>query len=91
MDLSQILRGTATSPCTHPMGQATCLNRKKADLKFLVDLFVGHDILFTEHSEAPVTTLVVKDCVLSHNPLGAFIFLTPGCCNDKLFVSMITQ
>jgi uncharacterized metal-binding protein len=31
----------------------------------------GHDILFTEHSKAPVTTLAVKDRVLAHNPLGA--------------------
>nr|WP_279383610.1 hypothetical protein [Methanobacterium formicicum] len=32
---------------------------------------MGHDILFTQNSQAPVTTLVVKDRVLAHNPLGA--------------------
>ena len=32
---------------------------------------MGHDLLFTEHSHAPVTTLVVKDRILAHNPLGA--------------------
>ena len=32
---------------------------------------MGHDILFTKHSKAPVTTLAVKDRVLTHNPLGA--------------------
>jgi uncharacterized metal-binding protein len=34
-------------------------------------LCVGHDSLFTKHSEAPVTTLVVKDRVLGHNPVSA--------------------
>lgn len=28
-------------------------------------------ILFTKYSNAPVTTLVVKDRVLAHNPIGA--------------------
>jgi len=36
-----------------------------------VGLCVGHDMLFTRHSRAPVTTLVVKDRVLAHNPAGA--------------------
>jgi uncharacterized metal-binding protein len=34
-------------------------------------LCVGHDSLFSRHSEAPVTTLVVKDRVLGHNPVAA--------------------
>ena len=33
---------------------------------------MGHDLLFTEHSHAPVTTLVVKDRILAHNPLGQY-------------------
>jgi len=32
---------------------------------------MGHDIIFTRNSEAPVTTLIVKDRVLAHNPAGA--------------------
>jgi uncharacterized metal-binding protein len=55
----------------NPIAQASFLNKKKMDLNIIIGLCIGHDILFTEHSEAPVTTLAVKDRVLAHNPLGA--------------------
>jgi uncharacterized metal-binding protein len=55
----------------NPIAQASFLNKKKTDLNIIIGLCIGHDILFTEHSEAPVTTLAVKDRVLAHNPLGA--------------------
>ncbi|MEW6671299.1 MAG: DUF1847 domain-containing protein [Thermodesulfobacteriota bacterium] len=55
----------------NPIGQAEILNRKKTDLNIVVGLCLGHDILFTKHSKALVTTLVVKDRVLAHNPIGA--------------------
>lgn len=55
----------------NPLGQASFLNREKTDLNIIIGLCIGHDLLFTEHSKAPVTTLVVKDRVLAHNPLGA--------------------
>ena len=32
---------------------------------------MGHDSLFYKHSKAPVTTLVVKDRKLGHNPVAA--------------------
>lgn len=54
----------------NPMGQATVLNKEKTDLNIVVGLCVGHDVLFYKHSKAPFTTLVVKDRVLAHNPLG---------------------
>ena len=54
-----------------PIGQAKILNRKKTDLNIILGLCMGHDILFSKHSQAPVTTLVVKDRVLAHNPIGA--------------------
>ena len=53
------------------IGQAMLLNREKTDLNLIVGLCVGHDIVFTRYSEAPVTTVVVKDRVLAHNPAGA--------------------
>jgi uncharacterized metal-binding protein len=34
-------------------------------------LCVGHDSLFIRHSQGLVTTLVTKDRVLAHNPVGA--------------------
>lgn len=55
----------------NPVGQALILNREKTDLNIIVGLCVGHDILFTKYSKAPVTTFIVKDRVLSHNPVGA--------------------
>lgn len=55
----------------NPIGQALCLERCGTDLNIIVGLCMGHDTLFTKHSHAPVTTLIVKDRVLSHNPAGA--------------------
>jgi len=55
----------------NPIGQAMMLNDLKTQLNVILGLCMGHDILFTKHSEAPVTTLAVKDRVLAHNPLGA--------------------
>lgn len=55
----------------NPIGQAMVLNAKNTDLNIICGLCIGHDILFSEHSEAPVTTFIVKDRVLAHNPAGA--------------------
>jgi len=55
----------------NPIGQATVFNSEGTELNVIFGLCIGHDILFTKHSKAPVTTLVVKDRVLAHNPLGA--------------------
>ena len=32
---------------------------------------MGHDAIFAANCDGPVTTLVVKDRLLAHNPLGA--------------------
>ncbi len=53
------------------IGQAMALNEAGTELNLIVGLCVGHDIVFTSYSEAPVTTVVVKDRVLAHNPAGA--------------------
>ncbi len=58
-------------PTCNPIAQAKILNAAGTDLNVIVGLCVGHDTLFIEHSEAPVTYLVVKDRVLAHNPIGA--------------------
>jgi len=55
----------------NPIAQAQILNEAGTDLNIIVGLCVGHDILFTMHSKAPVTTLIVKDRLLGHNPLIA--------------------
>ncbi|HII84513.1 MAG TPA: DUF1847 domain-containing protein [Methanobacterium subterraneum] len=68
--LEQIDKKSYEAMC-NPLGQASILNEKNTDLNIIIGLCIGHDILFTRHSEAAVTTLVVKDRVLAHNPLGA--------------------
>ena len=55
----------------NPIGQAYLLNSQNTDLNIICGLCIGHDILFTKNSKAPVTTFIVKDRVLSHNPAGA--------------------
>ena len=52
----------------NPVGQAMVLNDLKTDLNIIVGLCIGHDILFTKYSDAPVTTFIVKDRVTGHNP-----------------------
>jgi uncharacterized metal-binding protein len=67
---SEKVRPDTYEPACNPVAQARLLNRAKTDLNIIVGLCVGHDILFTKHSEAPVTTLVVKDRVTGHNPVS---------------------
>lgn len=55
----------------NPVLQAEVLNREGTQLNIVMGLCVGHDCLFSKHSEAPVTTLVAKDRVLANNPCGA--------------------
>jgi uncharacterized metal-binding protein len=55
----------------NPALQAKTLNEENTDFNVIVGLCVGHDSLFIRHSEAPVTTLIVKDRVLGHNPAVA--------------------
>ncbi len=55
----------------NPAGQAELLNQAGTELNILCGLCVGHDAIFGMVSKAPVTTLIVKDRVLAHNPIGA--------------------
>jgi len=55
----------------NPILQAQLLNDAETDINVIVGLCVGHDMLFTMNSKAPVTTLIVKDRLLGHNPVMA--------------------
>ena len=55
----------------NPVLQAEILNTHETGLNVIVGLCVGHDSLFMKYSNAPVTTLIVKDRVLGHNPAAA--------------------
>lgn len=67
-------KGQATKdfePLCMPLAQADILNECGTELNVLIGLCVGHDSIFYRRSRAPVTTLVAKDRVLAHNPVGA--------------------
>lgn len=70
LDLEQLNPEKDEVMC-NPIGQALFLNQKQSDMNIICGLCVGHDILFTKHSDAPVTTVIVKDRVLGHNPAAA--------------------
>lgn len=55
----------------NPIAQATILNKENTQLNFIIGLCMGHDILFTKYSNAPVSTLIVKDRMLGNNPAAA--------------------
>lgn len=53
----------------NPLLQAEIFNSIKTDFNVIIGLCIGHDMLFTQHCQAPVTTLIVKDRMLGHNPV----------------------
>lgn len=55
----------------NPVLQAQALAAAGTEFNIVVGLCVGHDSLFYKHSQAPATTLIVKDRVLVHNPVMA--------------------
>lgn len=67
----------------NPIAQARLLNSQHTELNISFGLCVGHDSLFNKYSEAMVTTLVVKDRVLAHNPIGA-VYCAEGYFRSKL-------
>ena len=70
LGLEPIKDGAKEVMC-NPKVQAAILNKEATELNFTVGLCVGHDMLFTSASAAPVSCLVAKDRVMAHNPLGA--------------------
>ena len=57
-------------PACNPIAQARILNAEGMQMNIILGLCVGHDMLFNKYSEAPVTTLIVKDRVTGHNPVA---------------------
>jgi len=64
------VRPNTFEPACNPVAQAQLMNRAGTDMNIIVGLCVGHDMLFSKYSDAPVTTLVVKDRVTGHNPVS---------------------
>jgi len=71
LGLEQIDADEETEVMCNPAGQAHILNEAGTELNIICGLCVGHDAIFSMTSRAPVTTLIVKDRVLAHNPIGA--------------------
>jgi uncharacterized metal-binding protein len=69
-DSEKIRPGGHESMC-NPVCQAELFNRAGCELNVVLGLCVGHDSLFYRHCKGLVTTLVAKDRVLAHNPIGA--------------------
>ena len=66
----EFTKQTGNALC-NPIMQAKLLEKAGTDLNVVVGLCVGHDSLFYKYSKALATTLVTKDRVLAHNPVGA--------------------
>ncbi len=61
------------------ISQALILNEEKTDLNVILGLSLGLDISFTKMSDAPVTTLIVKDRRTGHAPAAALYQGYPPC------------
>ena len=70
LGLEKIKPGQREAMC-NPKIQAQVLNEAGTDFNFIVGLCVGHDMVFTKNSDAPVSCLITKDRVLANNPVGA--------------------
>jgi uncharacterized metal-binding protein len=60
-----------TEDAHSPVDQAYLFRARACDLNVIVGMCVGHDALFLRHSHQPVTSLVVRDARLHHNPAAA--------------------
>jgi len=61
------------------IAQALIFNEVGTDINFILGLCMGHDIAFTMHSKAPVSTLIVKDRRTGNNPAVALYTAYPPC------------
>lgn len=71
LNLKQVKPELAHEAMCNPKFQAKFLSDQQVELFISVGLCVGHDAIFNANCQGPVTTLVVKDRLLAHNPLGA--------------------
>ncbi len=65
----EMLGGEGSSIMCNPAGQAAFLKKNTTELNISIGLCVGHDMVFNKESEAPVSTLVVKDRTNNHNTI----------------------
>lgn len=68
---SLIVEGTKGISC-NPVGQARILQDAGTEFNISLGLCLGHDIIFSNKSKAPTTTLIVKDKSNNHNVIQGF-------------------
>lgn len=71
LDASELSPELSGASCD-PKSQSEYLNKEKTDFNINFGLCLGHGILFQKYSEAPVTTLLVKDACHQHNIMENF-------------------
>ena len=71
LTLQQTVKESGFEGICNPIGQARLLARDETEFNIVLGLCVGHDSLFFQHSQAPVTVLAAKDKILCHNPIAA--------------------
>ncbi len=69
---SEFLGADAKGISCNPAGQADFLAERNTELNVVMGLCVGHDLVFSTKSQAPITTLIVKDREHKHNPMETF-------------------
>ncbi|HXY75128.1 MAG TPA: DUF1847 domain-containing protein [Dehalococcoidales bacterium] len=74
----------------HPIAAAALCNNKQTQLNVLLGMHTGHDSLFIKNSSAWVTSLVVRDMVLVHNPVAALYGAT-GYFREKLNAKLVVN
>jgi len=55
----------------NPVSQAKFLNDNYTNLNINIGLCMGHGLIFNKHSNAPVTTLIVKDFSADHKTIDS--------------------
>jgi uncharacterized metal-binding protein len=69
---SELLQMDVRGTNCNPAGQAEFLAQNDTELNVSFGLCMGHDIIFSQKSKAPVTTLVVKDREHRNNTFKEF-------------------
>ncbi len=69
---TEILGADAKGISCNPSGQAAYLDENKTELNISMGHCVGHDMVFNQKSNAPVSVLLIKDRQHKHNPMETF-------------------
>ncbi len=72
------IRPESQGTLCNPAGQAAVLNGSNTEMNLVLGLCVGHDIVFNKKSEAPTSTLVVKDRKRRHHTMERLDLMVNG-------------